>query len=572
MFKKNNGITLIALIVTILVILILVGIGINFLVGENGILDKAKNASDSSQEGSKIEEEKLAKYNNILNNNGINTNVENVGPDYSDFQTKEENGELWVRVFYHNISVNKTFFTPSEALNCNTDNKYSSLDRLEEFRNGDGNFEFKLEYPELNQYNRWIQKSNPTKAVEVVSGYKAVQIASTQNSWNGICKSNSNSCFIDGSVGVSQWYYSIGCYSSTWSDTIGKVGIPSYTAAVNEVILWVRADNLSKMNIAYETKEKDNATWLKLVYQNINNGTNLFTTSEMNFCDKQGKYSILGEIEKYRDKNNNFEFMLEYPEFNQYNRWIQTSNPCEVVESVTGYEPIQITWKTQYWNGICKSNSGACFIDGSVGIGSWFYAVGSYTPWTASNNAVGLPPYNSNLAANEVYLWVRIDNLNADKSEQIKTAYGAQWKEMQYLNIAKSGSTFFTTSNVLDCNDYYRYSKLGQLETYRGDDGKFEFLLELPDYDGYNRWKQTTNPVTTLESITGYTPIQISFSTNGWNGIAKSNSGACLIDGNVGSGNWFYGIGQYAIWLGGIPANVSGSGINSIKLWVRTDN
>lgn len=42
--KKNSGITLIALVITIVVLLILAGISISAVLGKNGILDKAKEA------------------------------------------------------------------------------------------------------------------------------------------------------------------------------------------------------------------------------------------------------------------------------------------------------------------------------------------------------------------------------------------------------------------------------------------------------------------------------------------------------------------------------------------------
>ena len=43
--KKRNGITLIALVVTIVVLIILAGITISTLTGENGIINKAQRAS-----------------------------------------------------------------------------------------------------------------------------------------------------------------------------------------------------------------------------------------------------------------------------------------------------------------------------------------------------------------------------------------------------------------------------------------------------------------------------------------------------------------------------------------------
>lgn len=48
MNEKNKGITLIALIVTIIVLLVLAGIGISMIVGDNGILTKALLAKNST--------------------------------------------------------------------------------------------------------------------------------------------------------------------------------------------------------------------------------------------------------------------------------------------------------------------------------------------------------------------------------------------------------------------------------------------------------------------------------------------------------------------------------------------
>ena len=48
--KKNKGITLVALVVTIVVLLILAGASINLVLGDNGIIDKAKEAQRKSAE------------------------------------------------------------------------------------------------------------------------------------------------------------------------------------------------------------------------------------------------------------------------------------------------------------------------------------------------------------------------------------------------------------------------------------------------------------------------------------------------------------------------------------------
>ena len=58
--KNNKGITLIALVVTIIVLLILAGVSIAMLTGQNGILTKAGEARDNSAAGTLDEATKIA--------------------------------------------------------------------------------------------------------------------------------------------------------------------------------------------------------------------------------------------------------------------------------------------------------------------------------------------------------------------------------------------------------------------------------------------------------------------------------------------------------------------------------
>ena len=46
--KNNKGITLVALVITIIVLLILAGVSISMVVGENGVLNRAKDATDKT--------------------------------------------------------------------------------------------------------------------------------------------------------------------------------------------------------------------------------------------------------------------------------------------------------------------------------------------------------------------------------------------------------------------------------------------------------------------------------------------------------------------------------------------
>ena len=59
MEKYNKGITLIALVITIIVLLILAGISIAMLTGENGILTKGSKAKEQTERQEIIENAKL---------------------------------------------------------------------------------------------------------------------------------------------------------------------------------------------------------------------------------------------------------------------------------------------------------------------------------------------------------------------------------------------------------------------------------------------------------------------------------------------------------------------------------
>ncbi len=65
--KEQKGITLIALVITIIVLLILAGVSIAMLTGDNGILTKATSAGDKSAEAEIRESVKLVVAEIVLN-------------------------------------------------------------------------------------------------------------------------------------------------------------------------------------------------------------------------------------------------------------------------------------------------------------------------------------------------------------------------------------------------------------------------------------------------------------------------------------------------------------------------
>ena len=67
MKKKNEGITLIALVVTIIVLMILAGVSVSMLTGQNGILNRAAEAKENTDSSSDLEELQIKAYEALTN-------------------------------------------------------------------------------------------------------------------------------------------------------------------------------------------------------------------------------------------------------------------------------------------------------------------------------------------------------------------------------------------------------------------------------------------------------------------------------------------------------------------------
>lgn len=179
--------------------------------------------------------------------------------------------------------------------------------------------------------------------------------------------------------------------------------------------------------------DKHNAEWLEVFYHKvIDSSGNIVLYSNLDeamLTNSEYKYSILLHLEKFRNKQGNFEFLLEYPDDlpNEYNRWVQTDNPVTVTENITGdpydakgYKPIHIDWNSNVTNspvhntfsGLLRSSQTKdTLIDGSIGHGNWHIAIGVIKQWMD-----GIPgPYSAKAIKGRVSLYVRIDDvLNTD--------------------------------------------------------------------------------------------------------------------------------------------------------------
>lgn len=69
MFKKQNGITLVALVVTIIVLIILAGVTLMIALDNDGIISKTKEGAQEYENAQTNEATELEKVNEYLHNN-----------------------------------------------------------------------------------------------------------------------------------------------------------------------------------------------------------------------------------------------------------------------------------------------------------------------------------------------------------------------------------------------------------------------------------------------------------------------------------------------------------------------
>jgi len=169
--------------------------------------------------------------------------------------------------------------------------------------------------------------------------------------------------------------------------------------------------------------------------------------------------------------------------------------------------------------------------------------------------------------------------------DEIKYAHGCVWLKIFYHD--STGGVFFTSyTEGESTNQPQKFSILKTIDDRFKYNNKFEFLLEYPEVSGYNRWRQSLNPLYDNEvanqKATGYEPISISWTGEYWGGLVRttlsSASFPCLIDGSAGNERWWYAIGlispQFSPNIPGPSYATSSNSIllKKVKLWVRIDN
>ena len=156
----------------------------------------------------------------------------------------------------------------------------------------------------------------------------------------------------------------------------------------------------------------------------------------------------------------------------------------------------------------------------------------------------------------------------------LKEEYGLSWMLIFRHKIVPGTEDFLFNEDLLrESTEENRFSLLGNINNSFRFRGKYEFLLEYPEHNGYYRWKQRLNPFTAKQyDNIGYEKIHEEWTEFKFGGITRSSSGCSILDGRPRSGDYYYAIGLNTSWGNNlIPGPFTGRSkpVREVKLWIR---
>ena len=333
MSKNRNGITLIALVVTIIVLLILAGVSIITLTGDNGIITRTQQAKQSSEEAAAKEKVKLAVQAARIHGNSYSDLTvkdvkdalayENIAVTGSKFPltatsglyqfTIDANGNIsktvpvviTLKTSTGNIDINEenasTYYGREIKNYTTTGEKYRLfyIDFANDFGDGEGTIYLKADYSEdnkmgltlydtANKPETLIKKMNPEWAKTTNRGNEV------ETKWNDNEKAAAWLCQPTRNSSAGLWK---DFYDTTNPDVSGKI---NYIIGSPSVDMFIKSYNAvsahtTKLDFAYSTTSTAGYRFKPTSDSNLDNGYGKFSSTNSVATDCDNMYCTPSE-------------------------------------------------------------------------------------------------------------------------------------------------------------------------------------------------------------------------------------------------------------------------------------
>ena len=101
--SQQNGVTLVALVVTIIVLLILAGVAINLTIGNNGLFTRTQNAANTWKMAEVNEQKEMKNFEELYDNTLIELGMGEINFTLNGKPYKVKNGTTWNEFFCENF-------------------------------------------------------------------------------------------------------------------------------------------------------------------------------------------------------------------------------------------------------------------------------------------------------------------------------------------------------------------------------------------------------------------------------------------------------------------------------------
>ena len=155
-------------------------------------------------------------------------------------------------------------------------------------------------------------------------------------------------------------------------------------------------------------------------------------------------FSVLSKVDDSYKIDGKFEFLLKYPELQDYAQWTQTINPIHAPPNEeNGYEKKHYNWSYDYpFHGLTLSSTSASLLDGTPNPEHWFFAIGAYGLYLDQDGAIPGPFWNYNgKYLHEVNLYIKV--FDPKLLRRLYSSFTCQFKQKTFLHSFVIYCTFF---------------------------------------------------------------------------------------------------------------------------------